>query len=142
AVAEAGGDAGPHRALAVTAMSKGPGPEAVGEQVAADERDRHEPSPRRLLPPCLNRQATSSAIITTWLLLSQVGWGAFCRFSLRGIRRGGGSSGRRFPVRVRVNVPRVTAVQLHQPQKAVCRTAALRVAQPRFLGDGALAERE
>src|SRR5262249_18637095 len=41
AVTEPGGDAGPHRALAVAAVGQGLGLEAVGEQVAADERDGH-----------------------------------------------------------------------------------------------------
>ena len=40
AVAEARGDAGPHRALAVAAVGQGLGSKAVGEQVAADELNR------------------------------------------------------------------------------------------------------
>src|SRR5262249_41452713 len=39
AVAEARGDAGPHRALAVAAVGQGPGFVAVGEQVTGDELD-------------------------------------------------------------------------------------------------------
>src|SRR5262249_2823551 len=63
----------PHRALAITAVRHGPRLDPVGEQVAADERDRHCACPRRLLPPWSSSRANSPAIITTGLVLAQVG---------------------------------------------------------------------
>jgi hypothetical protein len=70
AVAEAGGDAGAHRALAVAAVGQVLGVEAVGEQVARDEGDGHVRRPRRLpLRGCVERRW----IITSCQGLSQVG---------------------------------------------------------------------